>query len=986
MRSVKWVGVAVLAVALAAPEAWAAPRAGSAARTRTPHRAGATIDNTGRMDVNNLDMVVTNHGSIAYDLITGNGGLIYPKGGTRTAVFAAGLWVGAQVAGETRLAIGEYSQEFTPGPMAGGTFQSDVPDFRNYRIERGGVGYADYLANAVPQGAPVDNLGDPLLLGDATIWSVFNDADPGTHTNDAGSTTPLGLEVQQTVFAFNRAGALGNIIFVKWKFINKGGNQLDNAFVSVWSDPDLGGFTDDLVGCDTTLSLGYCYNATNSDGQYGSRPPAVGYDFFQGPKVPDGLGGFVRLPMTSFNKYINGTDPASPVETYNYMQGLHANGSPIYTNDDPLQPITTFQVSGDPVANTGWLDSNPADRRLFLSAGPFAMAPGDTQEVVTAIIIGQGGNRLESISDMKAKDAVAQLVFDLNFDIPAPPPSPTIYAQALDNGVRLVWGSEPVGDVQPNPALGQEFHFEGFRVWQMSSNSSDANPTVIATYDEANGVTNIFSDEFNSGSGTIERRLKVAGTDHGLSFQLDITDDDIVGGRLINNRDYYYAVTAYSYDVNNDPDYIVGGNAIGIVSEILESARNVIAIAPRTSSAVFGVPATSATSGPLNTTGTVDVDQLIQNDITGNDYLVQMDDLEQWALTNTTTSTTLLTGQANVSGDYDNPVAEGIMARVTAPRQVSTFGEATSPTTQTDMTAGQTDGTGSWHFRTTGLDVYSFHSPTNHDFEIRILPDTTEYAWAYGSGEVSFVNTYKVPYEIWDLGFNSLANPLDDVKMTVMIRDRDLSGTTTWDDAIYIRNIPYASVAWDTTAGAPNPVTKSVDYVADGSDQLWGRWRPRNDTYPSGVEWPAPTTIRIISERFTSADSYTFTTQKVGGGPGTVVGRDMKKILAVPNPYYASSKYELTQFDRTLKFTNIPASGRVTIRIFNLGGDLVRTIRREATTADEQAVATINWDLNTDRNLPVASGIYIYRVDVDGVGSKTDRLAVFVEQERLDNF
>jgi len=85
--------------------------------------------------------------------------------------------------------------------------------------------------------------------------------------------------------------------------------------------------------------------------------------------------------------------------------------------------------------------------------------------------------------------------------------------------------------------------------------------------------------------------------------------------------------------------------------------------------------------------------------------------------------------------------------------------------------------------------------------------------------------------------------------------------------------------------------------------------------------------------------------------------------------------------DHLLRHYGTEAAG-----IFNLGGDLVRTIRREATTADEMAVATINWDLNTDRNLPVASGIYIYRVDVDGVGTKTDRLAIFVEQERLDNF
>jgi hypothetical protein len=142
----------------------------------------------------------------------------------------------------------------------------------------------------------------------------------------------------------------------------------------------------------------------------------------------------------------------------------------------------------------------------------------------------------------------------------------------------------------------------------------------------------------------------------------------------------------------------------------------------------------------------------------------------------------------------------------------------------------------------------------------------------------------------------------------------------------------------------------------------------------------------MYGERFTAADEYQFRTAPVGSAPGSVVGRDLKKVLAVPNPYYARSRYELTQFDRVMKFTNIPASRVVTLRIFNLGGDLVRTIRREATTPDEQAVATIEWNLNTERNLPVASGVYIYRLEVDGVGTKTDRIAVFIEQERLDNF
>src|SRR6185295_2621821 len=171
-----------------------------------------------------------------------------------------------------------------------------------------------------------------------------------------------------------------------------------------------------------------------------------------------------------------------------------------------------------------------------------------------------------------------------------------------------------------------------------------------------------------------------------------------------------------------------------------------------------------------------------------------------------------------------------------------------------------------------------------------------------------------------------------------------------------------------------------------GSDQTLGRFEfDLGDTNFTG-DFPLPTTIRILSQRFTSADVYEFRTAPVGSAPGSVVGNDLKKCLAVPNPYYAHSQYELTQFDRVLKFTNIPASRKATIRLFNLGGDLVRTLMRDASTADAQAVATINWNLNTERNLPVASGVYIWRLDVEGIGSKTDRVAVFIEQERLDNF
>jgi hypothetical protein len=353
------------------------------------------------MNVNNVDMVVTNHGALAYDLITGGPGLVYPKGTGRTAVFASGLWIGARVDGITRVAVAEYGQEYVPGPMRNGSFLPDQPDFKTYTIRRGDITSPDYLNWPVAQGAPLGTDGKPLLFGDVTMWSVYNDADPGAHGAGPGRTSPLGVEVRQTVFAYNRIGPAGNTIFVKFTLINKGVNTLDDAAVAFWVDPDLGGASDDLVGCDPALNLGYVYNGTNSDDQYGAEPPAVGVLLIQGavaraPGVTDQLG------MTSFTKYINGMDPLNSEESYALMRGLHNDGTEMHEFDDPARPVTKYAVSGDPVAVAGWLDSDPGDRRMVVSSGTFSMAPGDVQEILLAITVGQGTDRLSSISALRA--------------------------------------------------------------------------------------------------------------------------------------------------------------------------------------------------------------------------------------------------------------------------------------------------------------------------------------------------------------------------------------------------------------------------------------------------------------------------------------------------------------------------------------------------------------------------------------------------------
>ncbi|MBD3161374.1 MAG: hypothetical protein GF346_04140, partial [Candidatus Eisenbacteria bacterium] len=488
---------------------------GSAAGVSTGHLGPfgvpQVIDNDTLIDVNNIAMYVTNRGGFSRDLESPGGpsGLFFPRGTDKTAVYAAGLWFGATVNGETRVTIAEYDLEFTPGIIyEDGSWDNPAdPRLRVYKVTKGDTESDDYVNWPVSDGAPVDGNGDPLITGDQMLWAVFNDADPTVHSNSAGNTDPLMIEVRQSTFAFDRPAPLGNMVFVRLDITDRGTDTLEDCFVSLWSDPDLGGATDDLVGCDTLRSLGFCYNANNEDEIYGSAPPAVGYDFFQGPIVPSvGDTAYVsgemvldyrNLPMTSFNKYINGTDPDSPIASYNYMRGLDRDGSVLI---DPVTgQETTFFHPGDPVEETGWLDTNPADRRLMLSSGPFTMEPGDEQQVVVAIILAQGSDRQASVELLKVYDDQAQAVFDANFDLPSAPPRPTLWAQEQDGAIELIWSTDALGDVQVSEVLDEEYHHQGYNLYQ---GESIAGPwKKIATYDIPDSIALIYGNVFDVDAG-----------------------------------------------------------------------------------------------------------------------------------------------------------------------------------------------------------------------------------------------------------------------------------------------------------------------------------------------------------------------------------------------------------------------------------------------------------------------------------------------------
>ncbi len=608
------------------------------------------------LDINNISTWFYNNG---WSDITpkGNSGLVYPKGSGKTAVFTAGLLWGAKVAGDPDPRVGgtAYRTGLVPGNVdANGNPPADnsIDKYRIYRVRPDvypGGPSVDLKADALNEGTteaalrteyeldwtewPADmgapyvdkdnsgtydpNVDVPGVDGaDQTIWFVANDLE-SQQTIFLYGANPLGLEVSATIWAYNRAGALGNMYFRKYTLKNitdRNGTNVtfDNMYVSMWSDIDLGEAGDDFIGVDTVLSLQYSYNANAVDAVYDPLPPpAVGFDFFQGPLV-DGVAGQdvnrngvddavdfgifngqkvgpgkINLPMTAAYYFANGDptigDPPQGTvdgsrQFYNFFQGRFGVSGAIFTDLATGQP-TTFALNGDPQAGTGWLDGIqlPAgDRRNGSASGPFTMKPGDVQEVVVAEIVGgaiPGTDRLSAIGILKFYDQAAQQAYDNFFDLPSAPPAPKVNAIALDQKIILDWGFDngAVAATETNNAKG--FKFQGYNVYQLPSASAQVSSAKrLATFDRIDGVGKIEDKFFDSNTGVVAIKVKQFGNDFGIQRSFTITQDAIKGGvPLVNGIKYYFAVTSYNY--NPSPTAVPNNleNPIAIITVIPQS-------------------------------------------------------------------------------------------------------------------------------------------------------------------------------------------------------------------------------------------------------------------------------------------------------------------------------------------------------------------------------------------------------------------------------
>ncbi|MFH1701284.1 MAG: hypothetical protein ABIE07_11940 [Candidatus Zixiibacteriota bacterium] len=1091
------------------------------------------VDNTTWIDANRILMFVTNQCNFGRDLGGYFGydyGTFYPyigdpdliSDGVAQAVaspyYAGGLWVAGLVNGVVHAAVSEYSSEYVPGPMADNTFSKDKSYYRVFKIYRDSMAtnpnedYLDYVEYAIPDGAPYqkDSLGDPVLdgdgnyipelFGDQMCWSICNDADPAQHSGiQGGETEPLGIQVKQTIFAFTREGTLGDMVFLRLRIYNKGVNTINNCYFSIWSDPDIGGSADDLVGCDTLLGLGYCYQSPGEadsryDGSSAPWPPVVGIDFFQGPfraataedianadpadTTDDGeliLGRMwgktysdsVNIGMVSFNKYINGTDPDNVTETYRYMRGLNKDGTPYVYNGGTL----LYQVSGDPVNDPQGLvsdvDNASADRRMMQTTGPVTFVPGDSTEILAAMIFARGSEDVkQAITLVKDLDAFAQQLYDDGFNPPRPPTPPNIDVRVLKDRITLLWDDTS----QVNPG---DFEFEGYSVWQTADPSS-GNWKLLKTWDIINDrnvalVDSVPNTILNAILPVIKRQI----SNSGLNYSYTTNINQITGEAIHALTEYYFRVTAFSFAyeyerageiivVNNGDRFLESQTFVSVIPQAIPTGTHITYDAKDT----LIVEHTAGIS-----MGSVSVEVVDPLALTGHTYQVLFKDTIMevngipattvWHLYDVTADTFLLENQVNQGLAEDEFwVVDGIKVMVNGPPvEITNFqmvangaGVIDPPEaaaadfggfpTGVDADGvplrpgdGQQVGEGHWFFHTAdnggtsgggtrgSFDAFMSRATRDGgnlayigftDYEMRFTGDngTPGVGGSYAIEAFNDDNVFWVPFELWRTGIGTPDDPSDDVRLIPLIID-DANVDYSGDDI-------YALESWgadgttcsgdcehSVSGGNDDPFTDWVYWYtpADMSPGEAGYMAhetllldadPGNDydvvmdevfartvlvNWNGGEEPPfnqdvpeQGSVIRIVTSKGHSpSDIWEFSTE---APTLTSTEGDLDEITPVPNPFYLFGGYDPSPGSKRIAFHNLPDV--CTIKIFNLAGDLVRTLDKEA-----DGTNYTYWNLLTDNRLPIASGIYIYVVEAKEFGTKIGKMAVFVEAEVL---
>jgi hypothetical protein len=406
------------------------------------------ITNSLNIDHNNVSAIISDEGVFFINQLSGSAGYEVPKGSGKSTIYTMSPIVGAlDVNGQLHLSGNFFGgSTFHSGPIADqsvyGTasytnaYSSSIWEVTSQEVQDhianyGNLGYtvptsisewpgngdvslgiASTLAPYVDvnnDGSYTPQYGDyPDIRGDQAVYVIMNDASFNPDGNE------LKMELHLMFYQISSANYLDNTTFMNVQTFNRSTTSYYNYKQSFFVDYDLGNYSDDYIGCDTTNNVAYVYNADELDESsggnngYGIDPPCQGLTSLS--HKMESFGYFTSSSSFPFS------DPSNDVEMWNTQNALFANGTPWVQGGTGMPGFpgstaipTNYMYSGNPNDSTSWTEglsdgvvvpNPPGDRRIVMTIAEDEFLAGSSICSDYAFIYDKSSDRLGNVQEV----------------------------------------------------------------------------------------------------------------------------------------------------------------------------------------------------------------------------------------------------------------------------------------------------------------------------------------------------------------------------------------------------------------------------------------------------------------------------------------------------------------------------------------------------------------------------------------------------------
>ncbi len=641
-----------------------------------------------------------------------------------------------------------------------------------------------------------------------------------------------------------------------------------------------------------------------------------------------------------------------------------------------------FYESGDNLRDDSWMwdriinnaqfplgtkpDAFKADLEPFIlfSSGPIGLEPQGTDFFSTAWIFG------EDERDFFKNRRTAQSIFNADYNFAQPPFLPKLTAVAGDERVVLSWDTVAVRSFD---RFTQEFDFEGFKLYKGTDpllfdarTITDLDGTAtffkpIAQWDLANDI---------QGPVTVLEGEAVYSLGDNTGLQFYYIDEDVTNGIT-----YYYALVAYDRgfrDPDNptkepiDPQENSFNISVNQAGRLTGFSQNAAAVTPRSVPVGYieggaNEDLSRVTSGIGS--GSISV-RLIQETLADFDAIYHISFFSEpisavsdlyrtraYEITNIASGETLIQSSPIIDS---TPPSDGFVIDITNVDCPAPAGCELDPL-NTGYLANEGTENEIYDLDPRTLDGHSTNwiATVERDTTsaFRASPDDYQLIWVSPSDSLyrppRFFGYLRDPVPVFTV--NKTKNTPAELLM------QDVNGSGAFDAG------DHAIIAERPTGRGPWRFRYRIQFSsADGGGSV----------APS-----AGNSFHISSKKpFATGDFFQFTLRSSQIDVNKA-RNELDRIAVVPNPYVGTSSFEPRsqiegRGERRVQFIHLPPL--CTIRIFNLRGELIRTLYHDSASSD----GSVWWDLRTEEQQDIAFGVYVFHVDAPGIGEHVDKFAL----------